>query len=77
LGIGELISGFAITQARKTGDRSPGDFGFDPLKFGSTDAKRKDYALKEIRNGRLAMLASAGILLQESTTSGSALTGGL
>jgi hypothetical protein len=47
------------------------------LKFGSTDAKRKDYALKEIRNGRLAMLASAGILLQESTTSGSALTGGL
>ena len=45
--------------------------------LGSTEAKRKEYALKEIRNGRLAMLASAGILFQEATTSGSALSGGL
>jgi hypothetical protein len=77
LGIGELISGFAITAAKATGDRAPGDFGFDPLRLGSTEAKRKEYALKEIRNGRLAMLASAGILFQEATTSGSALSGGL
>jgi hypothetical protein len=77
LGIGELISGFAITAAKATGDRAPGDFGFDPLRLGSTEAKRKEYALKEIRNGRLAMLASAGILFQEATTQGSALSGGL
>lgn len=77
LGLIELISGFAITAAKSTGERSPGDFGFDPLRLGNTEAKRKDYAVKEIRNGRLAMLAAAGILFQEATTSGSALSGGL
>lgn len=77
LGLLELVSGFAITQAKATGDRAPGDFGFDPLRLGATEEKRQEYAVKEIRNGRLAMLASAGILFQEATTSGSALSGGL
>lgn len=72
-----VVSGYAVAQARITGDRAPGDFGFDPLKFGKTDALRKEYALKEIRNGRLAMFAAAGILLQESVNGGSALAGGL
>lgn len=31
-------------------------------------ASQKDLAVKEIRNGRLAMWAAAGILLQGSTT---------
>jgi light-harvesting complex I chlorophyll a/b binding protein 1 len=77
IGIAELISGYAVTQAKATGDRAPGDFGFDPLRLASSEAKRKDYAEKEISNGRLAMWASAGILFQESVTSGSALSGGL
>lgn len=72
-GLVEIFSGFAITEGRKSGDRAPGDFGFDPLKLSSNDAKAKEYAVKEIRNGRLAMWAAAGILMQGATTSSGAL----
>lgn len=73
MGLVELFSGFAITEGRKSGDRAPGDFGFNPLKFGKTADTQKDFAVKEIRNGRLAMWAAAGILLQGATTSTGAL----
>ena len=63
-----VFSGIAITEGRKSGDRAPGDFGFNPLNFGKTSASQKDLAVKEIRNGRLAMWAAAGILLQGATT---------
>ena len=72
-GMVELISGFAITEGKKSGDRAPGDFGFNPLKLGRTPASAKDYANKEIRNGRLAMWAAAGMLLQGTVTSEGAL----
>mmetsp|Transcript_25013 Transcript_25013/g.22730 ORF Transcript_25013/g.22730 Transcript_25013/m.22730 type:complete len:209 (+) Transcript_25013:70-696(+) len=62
----ELISGLAITEGRKSGDRAPGDFGFKS--WGKTPSEVKSYELKEIRNGRLAMWAAAGILLQGSVT---------
>jgi hypothetical protein len=68
-----VISGVAVTEGRKSGDRAPGDFGFNPLKFGKTEASKKDLALKEVRNGRLAMWAAAGILLQGATSSPGAL----
>ena len=42
------------------GKRAPGDFKFDPLGFAKTDSKT--WALKEIKNGRLAMLAIGGIV---------------
>ena len=70
LGIAEIFSGIAITEGRKSGDRAPGDFGFNPLKFGMSEATRKSFALKEIRNGRLAMWAAAGMLLQGTLTPG-------
>jgi len=73
LGFVELISGIAVTEGRKSGDRAPGEFGFNPLKFGTTEASKKDLAVKEVRNGRLAMWAAAGILLAEATTGKSAL----
>lgn len=72
-GMVELICGFAITEGKKSGDRAPGDFGFNPLKLGRTPASAADYANKEIRNGRLAMWAAAGMLLQGSITSDGAL----
>ena len=68
-----VFSGIAVTEGRKSGDRAPGDFGFNPLNFGKTPATAKDLALKEIRNGRLAMWAAAGILLQGATTGSGAL----
>eukprot|EP00607_Mallomonas_marina_P001475 CAMPEP_0182426434 /NCGR_PEP_ID=MMETSP1167-20130531/12921_1 /TAXON_ID=2988 /ORGANISM="Mallomonas Sp, Strain CCMP3275" /LENGTH=210 /DNA_ID=CAMNT_0024607853 /DNA_START=56 /DNA_END=688 /DNA_ORIENTATION=- len=73
LGIAELFSGLAITEGRKSGDRAPGDFSFNPFNLGQSDASKKDLALKEVRNGRLAMWAAAGILMQEATTSKGAL----
>merc|ERR1712087_1086032 len=44
----------------------PGDIGFDPLGFKPEDAK--DFAnmqTKELNNGRLAMIAAAGMCVQE------------
>lgn len=72
-GLVELFSGFAITEGKKTGERAPGDFGFNPGKVGKSEAQQKDYATKEIRNGRLAMWAAAGILLQGTVTDKGAL----
>lgn len=70
VGFAELFSGFAITEGRKSGDRAPGDFGFNPLNFGRSDKTANDFALKEIRNGRLAMWAAAGMLLQATISPG-------
>lgn len=60
----ELITGVAITKGRETGLRSPGDWGFNPMSIPVTATM----AEKEIANGRLAMLASAGMILQGVTT---------
>lgn len=67
IGIIELASAIAITNGRKVEyDRSPGDYSFNPLGFGKSTRTRNDLSLKEIKNGRLAMIASIGILYQES-----------
>jgi len=48
--------------------RKPGDYSFDPLKFGKADDP--EWQLKELRNGRLAMLAFSGIVTQSALTGG-------
>ena len=73
IGIVEIFSGIAITTGRSTGDRAPGDYGFNPVRFGNTDVTAKDFATKEIRNGRLAMWAAAGMLLQGTISDSGAL----
>merc|ERR1712064_38331 len=51
------------------GSRAPGDYEFDPLNLKPTDpAELKTLQNKELNNGRLAMLAAAGILAQEMVT---------
>lgn len=51
-------------------DRQPGDFGFDPLGLYPTDPeKQKEMQLKELKNGRLAMIAIGGMV------AGSAVSG--
>jgi len=52
----ELVSGVATTAGRASGERAPGDFGLNPLKFEVTEAM----ALKEVKHGRLAMWAVMG-----------------
>merc|ERR1719247_354531 len=47
-------------------DRVAGDLGFDPLGLKPTDPKEfKDMQTKELNNGRLAMIAAAGMIAQE------------
>jgi len=73
----EAFSGIATTSGRESGERAPGDFGLDPLGFlnGAPD-KVERLKAQEIANGRLAMWAAAGIILQGMTTDESA-TGNL
>jgi len=45
------------------------DYGFDPLNLKPKDAAElKTLQIKELNNGRLAMLAAADILAQEMVT---------
>jgi light-harvesting complex I chlorophyll a/b binding protein 1 len=44
----------------------PGELGFDPLGLKPTDpAELKEMQNKELNNGRLAMIAAAGMIAQE------------
>jgi hypothetical protein len=50
-------------------DHEAGDLGFDPLGLKPTDpAELKEMQTKEINNGRLAMIAAAGMIVQELVT---------
>lgn len=65
----ETISGIATTSGRESGVREPGDFGLDPLEFGKGDPARfQRLKAQEIANGRLAMWAAAGLLVQGCST---------
>ena len=70
ISIFELLSIKAINEMFEGSGREPGDYGFDPLKLseGKSDAVKNDFALKELKNGRLAMLAFSGIVTQAVLT---------
>ena len=51
--------------------REAGDFGFDPVGFGSNPEKMKDLQMKELANGRLAMFAFGGMVTQSVLTGNS------
>jgi hypothetical protein len=66
-GVLSKTGGFS-TQLKKK-DRLPGEFGFDPLGLKPTNpVELKEIQTKEINNGRLAMLATIGMLGQELVT---------
>jgi len=57
-----LIAGGEVTDT----DALPGDLGFDPLNLKPDDPEEfKTMQNKELNNGRLAMLAAAGMLAQQ------------
>lgn len=65
----EMISGIATTSGRESGIREPGDFGLDPLGFSKGDAAAFErLKAQEVANGRLAMWAAAGLIVQGCTT---------
>ena len=69
IGFVEMITGIAITSGRESGEREPGEFGLDPLKFANGDpAKYERLKAQEVANGRLAMWAAAGEIMQGMTT---------
>ncbi|KAL3909530.1 MAG: hypothetical protein SGILL_008050, partial [Bacillariaceae sp.] len=69
----EAVSGIATTSGRESGERAPGDFGLDPLGFMKGDpAKAERLKAQEVANGRLAMWAAAGMIVQGMTTGESA-----
>jgi len=50
-------------------DHEPGNLGFDPLGLKPKDPKElKEMQTKELNNGRLAMIATAGMIAQELVT---------
>lgn len=66
----EIISVKAVVETLEGSGRAPGEFGFDPLKFsaGKSEAVKTDLAIKELANGRLAMLAFSGLVTQAVLT---------
>jgi light-harvesting complex I chlorophyll a/b binding protein 1 len=61
LGFAEVFGTYALFETLN-GKRAPGDFKFDPLGFGKNPEAMKRYQLAEIKNGRLAMLGTGGMV---------------
>jgi hypothetical protein len=75
IAIPEVFSVFTFTPPEANApwtiqeDRIPGDFSFDPLGLKPKDPKEfKEMQTKELNNGRLAMIAAAGMIAQELVT---------
>jgi hypothetical protein len=64
----ECVGMIALYQTMNGSGRAAGDFKFDPLGFAKDEKTLKDYQLKEVKNGRLAMLAFSGIVTQAALT---------
>lgn len=70
--LSEVISSIAVMQMLEGSGRQPGDYGFDPLGImsGATEEEWDMMKMREIQNGRLAMLAFSGIVTQAVLTQG-------
>lgn len=70
--LAEVIGSIALVQMLNGSGRKPGDFGFDPLQLmeGKSQDEQNEMALREIKNGRLAMLAFSGVVTQAVLTQG-------
>jgi len=76
IAIPEIFSVFSFQEPQEhpwqiKEDHVSGDFGFDPLGLKPSDpAELKEMQTKELNNGRLAMIAIAGMVVQEGITGG-------
>lgn len=72
IGLAEVISTVALVQMLEGSGRKPGDYGLDPVGFlaGKSDEEIARMELRELKNGRLAMLAFSGVVTQAVLTQG-------
>lgn len=66
-GLIEFCTGAVLVEVSKgESDRAAGDYGLDPLNFlkGKSEDDVNRMKLRELKNGRLAMLAFAGVVTQ-------------
>merc|ERR1719253_1996447 len=73
IGLAEVLSTVSLIQMLSEGSgRKPGDYGLDPVGFlkGKSDEEIAEMELKELKNGRLAMLAFSGVVTQAVLTQG-------
>ncbi|EWM28183.1 light harvesting complex protein [Nannochloropsis gaditana] len=69
--IWQIIVGLGViefTGGRQKEDRAPGDLNFGSSFIPKSEKEFEELQLKELKNGRLAMVASMGALLQEYLT---------
>ncbi|KAJ1634491.1 chloroplast light harvesting protein [Pavlovales sp. CCMP2436] len=64
----EAVGGLALYEQSLGSGRAAGDYGFDPMGMAKDDTTLKVMQLKEIKNGRLAMVAFSGIVTQAALT---------
>jgi light-harvesting complex I chlorophyll a/b binding protein 1 len=66
IGIAEMISWLSVSQMLQGSGRAPGDFGLDPLALlkNKSEDEVNRMKLRELKNGRLAMLAFSGACTQ-------------
>mmetsp|Transcript_19300 Transcript_19300/g.28899 ORF Transcript_19300/g.28899 Transcript_19300/m.28899 type:complete len:206 (+) Transcript_19300:146-763(+) len=73
IGVAETIATISLIQMLyEDSGREPGDFGLDPLGFleGKSEDEVNRMKLRELKNGRLAMLAFSGVVTQSVLTQG-------
>lgn len=69
-GLAELVSYIGVAQMLQGSGREPGDFGLDPLQLLKDKSPEEvtRWKVRELKNGRLAMLAFSGVVTQAVLT---------
>jgi len=70
MALAEMVSYIGVSQMLQGSGREPGDFGLDPLKLLKDKSPEEvtRWKVRELKNGRLAMMAIGGVATQSVLT---------